>query len=888
MPGVFVSYRNADEPYAAALIDLALKERLGAERVFRASRSNTPGNDFRDQIVARLMDATVVLPVIGPRWIECRDEEGRLRLWQEEDWVRREIAIAFEHGKRVIPVYATGASAPKEEELPSDIGQLAFQHGVRLHHRSVETDMERLVAEVEKWVPELRVEALLESVPTAPPWGLPSAALRPEYQVVPFREPPGAQYLDKLMAWCEQVVAPPALMLTAPGGHGKSRLARELCERLRGRGWSAGLVTARSSPEALARIQELRHPTLLVFDAAEARQEQLAAALTVTARRLPDGPPVRLLLLARSHGDWFDKIPLADDWAADLHHRIEVWHLSAPTGDPAWREQEFNRAVRAFAAGLGLRPPRHRSPPAALDGQESYLELHGAALESVLEPVTAPPREGPTPAGPPPADTPTSAPHRSPRTATDAFGRMLDLEIAYWRQVAKAFELPADDSVSFEQTAAAATLFGAADHREAVATLAALPAFRSVPDATVEKYITWAQAMYPGPAALNPLRPRQVGETQAARAVLRSPGLLDCLPGLSDAQMLRAWTVLGRVLIRDDRLRGRCAAVLAQQPERLVLPALDAALVVEEPGPLLAEIVTALHDVEPATLIAVLASLPQRSLVLAETSAVLTRMARTALHRLPDPDPLEAARLSRQFAQRCSQWGECLEEARAAAEEAVAGFARLAADDAELKQELAEAHAVHALILMDTGNPVEAVAAGDEAVRLYRSLATAPGRDRIAGLVTALNNQAVRSARCGDSASALAQAQEAVTLARGLVRENRAAHLSLLADCLDTLSVRTHETDAAVRVCREALGLREVLTARRPDAYEPALAGTSHNLSVLLARQGHTEEARQLALRATELYDRAAARHPGRFTEQTAVVGRWLARLAAMKEKEKR
>lgn len=886
MPGVFVSYRNADEPYAAALIDLALKERLGAERVFRASRSNTPGNDFRDQIVARLMDSTVVLPVIGPRWVGCRDEEGRLRLWQEDDWVRREIALAFEHGKRVIPVYATGASAPKEEELPSEIGRLAFQHGVRLHHRSVETDMERLVAEVEKWVPELQIEALLETAPTAPPWGLPSAALRPEYQVVPFREPPGTGYLGRLTAWCEQSVGPPVLMITAPGGHGKSRLARELCERMRGRGWSAGLVAARSSPEALARIQELKHPTLLVFDAAEARQEQLAAALTVTARRLPDGPPVRLLLLARSHGDWFEQIPLADDWAADLHHRIEVWHLSPPTGDPAWREQEFNRAVRAFASGLRLPPPGHRLPPPAPDGQESHLELHGAALESVLEPATPPPREGPAPAVPLPG-TPASAPHRSPRTATGAFGRMLDLEIAYWRQVAKAFELPSDDSVPFEQTAAAATLFGAADHREAVATLAALPAFRAVPDATVEKYIAWAQAMYPGPAALNSLRPRQVGETQAARAVLRSPGLLDCLPGLSDAQILRAWTVLGRVLVRDDRLRGRCAAVLARQPERLVLPALDAALVVEEPGPLLVDIVTALHDVEPEALSAVLDSLPQRSLVLAETSAVLTRMARTAHRRLPDPDPFEAARLSRQFAQRCSQWGECLDEARAAAEEAVAGFARLAADDAGLTQELAEAHAVHALLLMDTGNPVEALAAGDEAVRLYRSLVPAPGTDRIAGLVTSLNNQAVRSARCGDNASALTQAREAVTLARGLVRENRAAHLSLLADCLDTLSVRTRETDAAVGFCREALALREVLAARRPDAYEPALAGTAHNLSVLLARHEHTEEARRLALRAAELYDRASARHPGRFTEQTAVVGRWLARLTAMKDKEK-
>jgi hypothetical protein len=39
---VFINYRRCDDAYAAALLDFALSSRLGADRIFRASRSFRP------------------------------------------------------------------------------------------------------------------------------------------------------------------------------------------------------------------------------------------------------------------------------------------------------------------------------------------------------------------------------------------------------------------------------------------------------------------------------------------------------------------------------------------------------------------------------------------------------------------------------------------------------------------------------------------------------------------------------------------------------------------------------------------------------------------------------------------------------------------------------
>jgi WD40 repeat protein len=155
MPGVFINYRVEDEAYAAALLDRELSDWFGPERVFRASRSIHPGDDYLDELLDNLRRCSVLLAVIGREWLDVVDGAGRLRLYQEQDWVRREIAEAFRCGIRVIPILVADVELPAEDDLPASIARLARCQYLRLHHRNVPHDIARLVDELTDLVPAL-------------------------------------------------------------------------------------------------------------------------------------------------------------------------------------------------------------------------------------------------------------------------------------------------------------------------------------------------------------------------------------------------------------------------------------------------------------------------------------------------------------------------------------------------------------------------------------------------------------------------------------------------------------------------------------------------------------------------------------------------------------
>ncbi|MFD7658610.1 toll/interleukin-1 receptor domain-containing protein [Actinosynnema sp. NPDC059797] len=75
--GVFVSYRTGDGDWAATLIARELESRFGADRVFLASRTIRPGDDFTEQIDRWLARSDVLLAVIGPRWLTASNGRGR-------------------------------------------------------------------------------------------------------------------------------------------------------------------------------------------------------------------------------------------------------------------------------------------------------------------------------------------------------------------------------------------------------------------------------------------------------------------------------------------------------------------------------------------------------------------------------------------------------------------------------------------------------------------------------------------------------------------------------------------------------------------------------------------------------------------------------------------
>ncbi|MGH3815790.1 MAG: effector-associated domain 2-containing protein [Pseudonocardiaceae bacterium] len=166
MAEVFINYRS-DAAAWAVVLDHALSDRFGADRVFRAPRSIKPSEDFIDQILQNVRRCSVLLAVIGPAWLAA-GSNGRRRIDDDSDWVRREIAEALGAAVPIVPILTDDAPHLDAAELPADIAALGRCQYLRLHHRNTAYDLRRIGDELAELVPDLVKSPPSRSGPVRP------------------------------------------------------------------------------------------------------------------------------------------------------------------------------------------------------------------------------------------------------------------------------------------------------------------------------------------------------------------------------------------------------------------------------------------------------------------------------------------------------------------------------------------------------------------------------------------------------------------------------------------------------------------------------------------------------------------------------------------------
>jgi Flp pilus assembly protein TadD len=129
---IFVNYRREDSAANALAIASYLERAFGGSRVFIDVDRLRPGQDFPKELEKRLSACKVMLCLIGPGWLNARNEEGARRLDEPLDWVRLEIERAFARNLTVIPVLTGGASLPKAADLPESLKPLVERHAVSI------------------------------------------------------------------------------------------------------------------------------------------------------------------------------------------------------------------------------------------------------------------------------------------------------------------------------------------------------------------------------------------------------------------------------------------------------------------------------------------------------------------------------------------------------------------------------------------------------------------------------------------------------------------------------------------------------------------------------------------------------------------------------------
>jgi hypothetical protein len=148
---VFICYRREDAPATTGRIYDHLVQSFGGVSVFKDVDSIPIGTDFPSHIQRILRQATAQVVVIGPRWLDIRDETGQSRLQNPGDFVRQEIETGLASGIPVIPVLVEGATMPPAQVLPASVAPLTRLQAVNIRFDPDFTaDVRRLITAIER------------------------------------------------------------------------------------------------------------------------------------------------------------------------------------------------------------------------------------------------------------------------------------------------------------------------------------------------------------------------------------------------------------------------------------------------------------------------------------------------------------------------------------------------------------------------------------------------------------------------------------------------------------------------------------------------------------------------------------------------------------------
>ncbi len=805
-------------------------------------------------------------------------------LWTEgaliSDWVSAEANTAFQQGKLV-------------NVRPPETSFSRIPQPFNIHHIDEARDHEGILATIAKiWkdAPVLPsepldesyfrqhgrriVEAKQEKLAADARRILPSQLLQARHAVTPYIDATGAK--ADCVAWSLSGERAAGRLIHGPGGLGKTRLMIETAAELRERGWTAGFFDHAHEQDAdflkqrwEALKQRLLHGgdagLLLVVDNAEGGQQEIVELATLLAAA-PEERPLRLVLLARSGGDWWERLR---DGRPELQRLFLREAADAgvqalqPIVSAKLRRALFEEAIRKFwpiLAKQGVEKPSQPPTPERLkriltgEGFERPLAIQ---MEALLWLCSAP-------------------------TSGDGIDGQLDavlgLEHAHWKKLAG----PLDDDARCDMVRGAAQVTAVAGADSEAATRALLMADdykgRRIPRVDVAPALRNLTRVYGwATGGAGPIEPGLLGEHHVA-GIADDELIEGCLVWIetqSEAGRERRRrdliTLLQRATLAEHGAKASAKAVA--RLDYLILrhmPALAADLVAvmaETPGQLQSRIEAALDVLDFEALRALdLALAGMRLQLPAFANSVSPRHAFWAKAVLEKSEPHAAAADGHEFPRNRAADAFNLDGVRLCKlekrEEDIER--RLAGSDVDVLPDLADR-------LYNPGCREEALAITKEdadirrAVALHRRLAETQPDAFLPGLAMSLNNLGERLSVLGRWEEALEASQEATDIGRRLAEGRPDAFLPDLARSLNNLGAMFSHLgrgEEALAATQEAVDIRRRLAEARPEAFLPDLAVSLSNLGDDLFNFGRREEALAAGQGAVDIQRRLAESRP--------------------------
>jgi hypothetical protein len=145
MSTVFISYRRETTAGEARALFNSLASQLGQRAVFMDVDSISLGRDFRRELQRTLSSCDIMLVLIDKDWATLKDEKGRARLENADDYVRMEVESGLRRDIVVTPVLVRGGRMPLAEELPAEIRDLAYRECSELSHNRWASDVQEMI-----------------------------------------------------------------------------------------------------------------------------------------------------------------------------------------------------------------------------------------------------------------------------------------------------------------------------------------------------------------------------------------------------------------------------------------------------------------------------------------------------------------------------------------------------------------------------------------------------------------------------------------------------------------------------------------------------------------------------------------------------------------------
>src|SRR5215831_8922827 len=153
---IFINYRRDDSPGTAGRLHDRLAQTFGRNNLFMDVDHIPAGVDFTEYLHNQVAACDVFLAVIGPDWLDAKDDSGHRRFDNPDDFVTIEIAAALARNIRVIPVLVDGARTPKADKLPDSIRPLVRRNAVELRDTHFGRDAEALTNKVREALQDKR------------------------------------------------------------------------------------------------------------------------------------------------------------------------------------------------------------------------------------------------------------------------------------------------------------------------------------------------------------------------------------------------------------------------------------------------------------------------------------------------------------------------------------------------------------------------------------------------------------------------------------------------------------------------------------------------------------------------------------------------------------